>query len=366
MVDLEVVVFSGLLIGKQFQWQMMAGGNPNNWWSVVVNASNNMEPPPQPAAPSSYQFLQSSSPPSHEQHQHFYGSFNSVGEAQSQDFPRPLSQLLMCGLGGNENEKFGMSHFQYKKAEENWDDEIGLNNNHNPSSSAAASVDNVIKEDDEFDRIAQMYGQDPIPLVLEDHHRRYFQTSTASVASSRNQHQRSTYSKSLQEENRPDASQHSYECNSTSTSTSTGGASKRPRVSHNQASSQQPSLKVRKEKLGDRVTALHQLVSPFGKTDTASVLSEAIGYITFLQSQIQALSTPYLGNASGSMGHVHQQSESVEKGGKDLRSKGLCLVPLECTQLVSVGSCGNIGGDINGGAAADYWPSPNSLGGRRF
>ncbi|GMH25177.1 hypothetical protein Nepgr_027020 [Nepenthes gracilis] len=45
-------------------------------------------------------------------------------------------------------------------------------------------------------------------------------------------------------------------------------------------------FKVRKEKLGDRIAALHQLVSPFGKTDTASVLTEAIGYIQFLQDQI--------------------------------------------------------------------------------
>ncbi|PHT47321.1 Transcription factor bHLH68 [Capsicum baccatum] len=68
------------------------------------------------------------------------------------------------------------------------------------------------------------------------------------------------------------------------------------------------SSEVRKEKLGDRITALHQLVSPFGKTDTASVLSEGIGYIRFLQAQIQALSSPYMGNVAGSMGHTHQQS----------------------------------------------------------
>ncbi|KAL8522415.1 hypothetical protein ACS0TY_012527 [Phlomoides rotata] len=56
-------------------------------------------------------------------------------------------------------------------------------------------------------------------------------------------------------------------------STSSGGVSKKPRV---QQSSPQPAQEVRKEKSGDRISALHQLVSPFGKTDTTSVLSEAL------------------------------------------------------------------------------------------
>nr|GME06896.1 transcription factor bHLH68 [Ipomoea batatas] len=94
---------------------------------------------------------------------------------------------------------------------------------------------------------------------------------------------------------------HSSECNSTGT---TGGAPKKPRVQP--SSTTQSTFKVRKEKLGDRITALHQLVSPFGKTDTASVLLEAIGYIRFLQSQIEALSLPYLGTATETMRH-HQR-----------------------------------------------------------
>ncbi|XP_012469038.1 transcription factor bHLH68 isoform X2 [Gossypium raimondii] len=145
-----------------------------------------------------------------------------------------------------------------------------------------------------------------------------------------------------------------------------------------------PSPEVRKEKLGDRITALHQLVSPFGKTDTASVLLEAIGYIRFLQSQIEALSLPYLGS-DGSSGNMRQQQQSVQgerncifpedpgqllnekcmkkrKGGpadlqdsneepkKNLKSRGLCLVPISCTLQV---------GSDNG---ADYW-APPSLGG---
>ncbi|KAG8086901.1 hypothetical protein GUJ93_ZPchr0010g9264 [Zizania palustris] len=47
-----------------------------------------------------------------------------------------------------------------------------------------------------------------------------------------------------------------------------------------------PTFKVRKEKLGDRITSLQQLVSPFGKTDTASVLHETIEYIKFLHDQV--------------------------------------------------------------------------------
>uniref|UniRef100_A0ACD5W204 Uncharacterized protein n=1 Tax=Avena sativa TaxID=4498 RepID=A0ACD5W204_AVESA len=60
-------------------------------------------------------------------------------------------------------------------------------------------------------------------------------------------------------------------------------AAKRPRI---EAPSPLPTFKVRKEKLGDRITALQQLVSPFGKTDTASVLHEANEYIKFLHDQV--------------------------------------------------------------------------------
>ncbi|GMH24968.1 hypothetical protein Nepgr_026811 [Nepenthes gracilis] len=106
---------------------------------------------------------------------------------------------------------------------------------------------------------------------------------------------------------------------------------KRPR--NNEASSTLPPFKVRKEKMGDRITALQQLVSPFGKTDTASVLSEAIEYIKFLHEQVNVLSTPYL--KSGASLHRHQnsnQSKNAEGGAKqDLRSRGLCLVPVSST-----------------------------------
>ncbi|OMP04551.1 hypothetical protein COLO4_09526 [Corchorus olitorius] len=89
-------------------------------------------------------------------------------------------------------------------------------------------------------------------------------------------------------------------------------ASKRPR---NETPSPLPAFKVRKEKMGDRITALQQLVSPFGKTDTASVLSEAIEYIKYLHEQV--------GNS--------EKPKDSEGPKQDLRSRGLCLVPVSST-----------------------------------
>ncbi|KFK40379.1 hypothetical protein AALP_AA3G365900 [Arabis alpina] len=169
------------------------------------------------------------------------------------------------------------------------------------------------------------------------------------------------------------------ECNSSEIGESSI-ANKKPKLQV-PSSSSQSTLKVRKEKLGGRIAALHQLVSPFGKTDTASVLSEAIGYIRFLHSQIEALSLPYFDVPSrNNTIHQHAQGDHMNcifpedpgqlvneycmkrsKGAslssstnnqesnpnvepkKDLRSKGLCLVPISCTLQVS---------NDNG---ADYW-----------
>ncbi|KAG2650154.1 transcription factor bHLH68-like isoform X4 [Panicum virgatum] len=146
-------------------------------------------------------------------------------------------------------------------------------------------------------------------------------------------------------------------------STASGSAFKKARTQ--EPSPAQSTVKVRKEKLGDRITALHQLVSPFGKTDTASVLLEAIGYIRFLHSQIEALSSPYVGGSNGSGGGSKQKlheasllhdSALKKRGqpepdgsceeGKDLRSRGLCLVPVSCTLAVGV--------DVVA-SPADYW-----------
>ncbi|CAL5390577.1 unnamed protein product [Camellia sinensis] len=122
-------------------------------------------------------------------------------------------------------------------------------------------------------------------------------------------------------------------------------SNKRPR---NETTSPLPPFKVRKEKMGDRITALQQLVSPFGKTDTASVLSEAIEYIKFLHDQVntiyQAFGSPYM-KSGGSIQHqktfsilIAQKSEKSKdpEGAKqDLRSRGLCLVPVSSTYPVT-------------------------------
>lgn len=107
------------------------------------------------------------------------------------------------------------------------------------------------------------------------------------------------------------------------------------------------TIKVRKEKLGDRITALQQLVSPYGKTDTANVLHEAIGYIRFLHDQVQVLSSPYIHQLPLSN---HNQNEELTGGG--LRRRGLCLVPISRTENVA----------NNNIVGADLW-SPASVGG---
>lgn len=118
----------------------------------------------------------------------------------------------------------------------------------------------------------------------------------------------------------------------------------------NQDKSSVGIAKVRKERLGERIAALQQLVSPYGKTDAASVLHEAMGYIKFLQDQIQVLCSPYLINYSLDGGAV---TGDVMPGKKvrDLRSRGLCLVPVSSTVHVE---------NSNG---ADLWsPATASMG----
>ncbi|XP_058091979.1 transcription factor bHLH110 isoform X2 [Magnolia sinica] len=129
-------------------------------------------------------------------------------------------------------------------------------------------------------------------------------------------------------------------------------APKKPRF---ESRSSFPPFKVRKEKLGDRIAALQQLVAPFGKTDTASVLLEAIGYIKFLQDQVETLSVPYMKSSGNGACSIAQGGSSEQDNGeepkRDLRSRGLCLVPLSCTSYVTNDSGGGV------------WSPPNFSGG---
>ncbi|KAM1053794.1 hypothetical protein ACFX2I_001211 [Malus domestica] len=91
----------------------------------------------------------------------------------------------------------------------------------------------------------------------------------------------------------------------------------------------------RSQKLSDKITALQKLVSPYGKTDTASVLQEASTYIMLLQEQIQQNLLRMLGNSYKNAAALHSQ-ESGSGQALDLRSKGLCLVPVSITQKVTM------------------------------
>ncbi|CAL0316363.1 unnamed protein product [Lupinus luteus] len=75
----------------------------------------------------------------------------------------------------------------------------------------------------------------------------------------------------------------------------------------------------RKEKLEERIGALQQLVSPFGKTDTASVLHEAMGLLVICVEVV-------LGN---------RDNNGEEEVTMDMKSTGLCLIPVECTVRVA-------------------------------
>ncbi|CAK9172747.1 unnamed protein product [Ilex paraguariensis] len=294
--------------------QQMVAGSPN-WWKI-----SDIRPPYQQSSPFFVPPPTSSSLPL------------SSSWHDNQELPESWSQLLL----GGEEEKCDLSHFQAKKLE-NWEENSARSYVYNQGSLEIQA--------------AKPTWSHMIPVS----------SSKSCVTSLSSNMLDFAPNKADVRHPPPD---HSSECNSTAT----GGAPKKARV---QPSSTQTSFKVRKEKLGDRITAIHQLVSPFGKTDTASVLLEAIGYIRFLQNQIEALSLPYLGSGSRNMKQKQSvqgernclfpedpgqlvndncmkrkaasEQDSHEEPNKDLRSRGLCLVPISCTMQV---------GSDNG---ADYW-----------
>ncbi|KAI7989542.1 Transcription factor bHLH68 [Camellia lanceoleosa] len=335
--------------------QQMLTGSPN-WWNI-----NHMRPPSQPSSPFLIppsnlfpQYTPPSAPaPPPSSSSSLLPLSSSSWHDNNQELPESWSQFFLGGLVGEED-KSGLSHVQGKKLD-NWEAQLLQ------QASNAPSVE--IKQENSAAN-SYVYG-----LGNGEYHAAKPTWSQIMPASSPKSCVTSLGSNMLEFSSNKLDGRHpppdrSSECNSTAT----GGVIKKARV---QPSSTQSTFKVRKEKLGDRITALHQLVSPFGKTDTASVLLEAIGYIRFLQNQIEALSLPYLGSGSGNMWQ-HQQSVQGErnclfpedpgqllndncmkkKGAaeqdsheepKDLRSRGLCLVPISCTLQV---------GSDNG---ADYW-----------
>ncbi|XP_062090827.1 transcription factor bHLH68-like isoform X2 [Humulus lupulus] len=389
--------------------QMMAAGNPN-WWNY-----NTMRPPTQPVVLPSPSFLypqfiptntattttttttttsNSSSSNSSANSSHLeLPNMPSWHDNNQDQLPESWSQLLLGGLVGEEEKAINMmNHFQVKKLE-NWEDHDNQHNHHhhthphphqmlsNTTQASNASVVDVKQEN----TAAYVYGHgnqeyEPAKLGspwLSPHHQHQLIMAASNSNSSPKSSCVTSFSSNMLDFSniKPDhrtttttthppplLQDRSSECNSTATE---GAPLKKARV---QPSSTQTTFKVRKEKLGDRITALHQLVSPFGKTDTASVLLEAIGYIRFLQSQIEALSLPYLGSGSGNMRQqqsVHGErncmfpedpgQDSLEEPKKDLKSRGLCLVPVSCTLQV---------GSDNG---ADYWaPALGGGGGGGF
>ncbi|XP_074584170.1 transcription factor bHLH68-like [Curcuma longa] len=246
----------------------------------------------------------------------------------SQDLPESWCQLLLGGLVAEE-EKHGFSK------------RMGANDN-------CRVLDQLLREQ-------QMVYPSPSESEIAGFHRQvpfsWNQNPIVSASSPR-----SCVTSSFSTHNMLDFShkprQQIDNNSSEGNSTETASALKKAKVLG--CSSPKSTLKVRKEKLGDRITTLHQLVSPFGKTDTASVLQEAIGYIRFLHSQIQGLSSPYL-EQQQAMRQQRQQKPVNDNGAgdeesrKDLRSRGLCLVPVSFTMHV---------GSDNG---ADLWAA--ALGG---
>ncbi|CAF2131947.1 unnamed protein product [Brassica rapa subsp. narinosa] len=382
----ERVMNRGALESSPVQ-QLMVAGNPN-WWNV--SGSTRPPPPlmghqqgplpPQMTPNNNYlrprMMMTSSSPP-------LLDNPSLSSWLESNDLPPEswsLSQLLLGGLMMGEEERLEiMNHhghhdeqhhhsFQGKMRLENWEEQVLR---HQQASMGVVDIKQESNINNNNGYLISSPNSPPNKSCVTT-------TTTTSLNSNDNTNNNnnmlgfsSNHNGLNLSEVRHTPPDRSSECNSLDIG---GSTNKKPRLQPSPSS--QSTLKVRKEKLGGRIAVLHQLVSPFGKTDTASVLSEAIGYIRFLQSQIEALSHPYFGTtASGNMRNQHLQGDrsclfpedpgqlvndqcvkrrgasssssenqnAKEEPKKDLRSRGLCLVPISYTLQV---------GSDNG---ADYW-----------
>ncbi|XP_047321526.1 transcription factor bHLH68-like isoform X2 [Impatiens glandulifera] len=397
------------------QQTMVSGGNPSYWWNNTNNMIMTRPNPPSntttttsllPQLPSSSffpaHFLHAPPPPpsttvsssSSSSTSTWHGEYNFNQELQSAE---SWSQLLMDGIMGEHEEDKCESELGKKL--ENWEKHhhhvLNQAEDHNHHHHHLPLVKEIKQEKlGNYNNSVYGHGAGAGSVVHHHHDHDQFQQPAAannnwsmqmmspksncvsnSLISNINNNMLnfSTNKLAIDFPKHPPPDR-SSECNSSTTGTGTGGAVKKARVQPCTTQGQ-ATFKVRKEKLGDRITTLHQIVSPFGKTDTASVLLEAIGYIRFLQSQVEALSLPYLGGGAGNISHQqpvqgernclfpddpgqllndhcikrkgtsdHHQDCHDEEQKKDLRSRGLCLVPISCTMQVET--------SING---ADYW-----------
>ncbi|KAK3219870.1 hypothetical protein Dsin_013840 [Dipteronia sinensis] len=360
----------------------MMAGNPSWWSSMHIPPSQ--QPSPSLLSSQYHHLLGGSSSPS----QLPMNSLADHHHNQEVLLPHSWSQLLLGGLPICDEDRFFPSEYDINhqpKKLENWEDYQTLINQ--SSSSRIGYIVDHVKQEALPQNSCNLFGHHGNNIIIGGDQYQFYHHYTPNPAawsqqimavssprscvtslSSNNildfsynaEAADHTNNNNIVTQHNPDHHS-SSECNSTAT---TGGVCKKARV---QPSTSQPPLKVRKEKLGDRITSLHQLVSPFGKTDTASVLLEAIGYIRFLQSQIEALSSPYLGISSPNIRNNNQQfllndnclkrkggpNQEIQEIAMNLRSRGLCLVPVSCTQQVGI--------DING---SDYWaPAAAAFGG---
>ncbi|KAK4791429.1 hypothetical protein SAY86_031842 [Trapa natans] len=290
---------------------IMAGGNPNWWWNPPLSAPPHI--PMAVTAPASL-FPELLYVPT------AAGTSSSLLDINNPELPEPWSLLL----GGFVGEDHGSGNYRTSNFQEQ----------QSPNDPPAL---HHVKQENSRSIYFDLYGH--------PNDQQYFQFCNHSPVAPVNSSSARSCTSSIETNDVLDFSNRrpSTRCDSCAS----GGPQKKAKV--------QPSSnckQVRKEKLGDRIIALHQLVSPFGKTDTASVLSEAIAYIRFLHGQVQALSTPYLGSrASGYPARqpINHHEEDGEKS-MDMRSRGLCLVPVSCTD--ELGSQTNIG-------SVDYLAAPS-------
>ncbi|KAK8942349.1 Transcription factor bHLH113 [Platanthera zijinensis] len=196
------------------------------------------------------------------------------------------------------------------------------------------------REEEEEVGLVELFLSSPSPLLCfgdgaEDAAQRSSDSSLSTLSSSPSSKSTASFSKKEQDE--------------TNGRVRPGGGCK---MTKKDVAGSKATIKARKERLGEKIATLQQLVSPFGKSDTASVLHEALAYIRFLHEQIQVLCTPYLLQSLPCSASLQVKEEGLKNRknmvSEDLHSLGLCLVPLSCTIHVA--------NHING---ADLWAPSN-------